>query len=123
MAVGQGAEVTSYYFGCYGGIGHYLFSSEGMQSVSRSKAIEIFGKEWWLIDGAFVPTNDGVIAHGYTFDTFLTSGWTYLSMIDNTVDHRQGSHSTFLLLGKHSKLEATQLVRVAFPEVCKRISL
>lgn len=121
--MGQGAEVISYYFGCYGDIGHYLFSSERVQTVSRSKAVEILGKDWWKIDGAFVPTNAGEIAHGYTFDTFLPSGWTYLSMIDNTVDSRQGSHSTFLLLGQLSKLEAIQLAKSSFSTVCKRIGL
>ena len=111
-----------YYFGCYRQLGHFLYSEE-MKTVSPSKAIEIFGKDWRKIDGAFVPKTRGEIAHGYTFDTFLLQGWTYLSMIDNTVDRRSGSHSTFLILGQHSKLEATQLVRIAFPELCKRIGL
>ena len=111
-----------YYFGCYRQLGHFLYS-EGMKTVSPSNAIEIFGKEWWMIDGAFVPMDEGKVAHGYTFDTFLPSGWTYLSMIGTTVDHRQGSHSTFLILGQHSKEDAIKACNLAFPEVCKRIGL
>lgn len=111
-----------YYFGCYQGLGHHLWGSPDTP-IPYSKSVEIFGKEWRKIDGAFIPKNVGEVAHGDTFATFLPPGWTYLSMIDKTIDYRSGSHSTFLILGQHSKLEAIQLVRVAFPEICKRIGL
>jgi hypothetical protein len=114
-------SINAYYFGCWRDTGHYLWApgmANGQADVGR-----LWGRETWArIDGLFVPNQAGVarlsVMRGGPFE-----GWSFLSMQDNTVDKRPGSHSTFALMGAHDWASALEHSERVFPEVCARIGL
>lgn len=107
---------SAYFFGCWREAGHYLWRP-GMESVQLPAG-------WtWAIDGYYVPEY-GAVNHVITRDNQpVPAGWTVLSMIDNTVDRRPGSHATFFIQGEHDIQVAVARAVVAFPEVCRRVGL
>lgn len=113
-----------WFFGCWGGYGHYMWTPERRQVTASVWRTALQGaRAATFIDGGVMPDRPGVWAHGFTDDTPLAPGWTYLSAQDNTVDHRGGSHATFLAEGHHDRDAMRALVIANFPEVCKRVGL
>lgn len=104
----SGTEI--YYFGCIGEVGHYMHTPD-LRSVRN------FGKGSWNPWGDDI---DGLYESGRLHHK---DGWTAYGLPDNTVDHRPGSHSTFLAKGEFSEAEMIELAQKIFPSITKRIGL
>lgn len=97
------------YFGCWGGVGHYVRDCSG-QMVDRSD---------WLsfLDGKLTPEDrtEGV-ARLHHFN-----GCTLLAFWDSSVDSRPGSNSAFLLPNPRLTFDrAVAAAKVAFPKIWER---
>lgn len=111
----------AYFFGCWQDSGHYLWLP-GMHKT-WDPPVE-WGPNWKAIDGHYVPNRPGVVALIWTRNGPIPPGWTMLSMVDNSVDKRPGSHATFALRGDgHPFITAAALATWHFPEVAVRIGL
>ena len=110
----------AYFFGCIGEAGHRLWARD---PTSHAILPVRFPAEWGpnalKLDGGY-PRDDGVTVH-LTADDPLPPGWTVVTMHDCSVDHRPGSHATFVLRGRFDEATAIAMVRGAFPEVCQRL--
>ncbi len=102
-----------YCFGCDGRPGHY------MHRTDMSTDWEFCKHNPW---GYGI---DNGLLKGRTERFVLTQkdGWTALSFVDNTVDDRPGSNSSFLAEGEYTLNEMFELAHVHFPQVAKRVSL
>jgi hypothetical protein len=108
-----------WFYGCIGQIlGHVLINCRGEDqpySVLSRMGVPVLRS----IDGGFLPTD---AQPGQIYRTILP-GWTIVSMIDNSVDHRPGSNANFLIKGEHTLSEALAFARLAFPEIAERLNL
>jgi hypothetical protein len=109
------------YFGCIGQTGHYLFiegeaSLNSNYAASLAKSIKGLNPMVFLpslLDGFFVPTGAG-------YRESIIPPVRIVSWIDNSVDHRGGSHSTFVGYGYRTAEELLDDAVVKFPSVMKR---
>jgi hypothetical protein len=112
----------AYFFGCVGVVGHRLWTR--VSSASSLLIPASFPFEWGpraqCVDGSYAR-RDHVTVH-LTADDPLPPGWTVVTMNDNSVDHRPGSHATFVLRGRLDKPTAIARVRGEFPEICERLA-
>lgn len=109
-----GAKSKVYFFGCYGGGGHYFFDPETRQSVGRAKTPGPWGLS---IDGSLAPKNDrtankAVVTH--------KDGWTALSFWDYTIDSRPGANANFLTRGEYDFAEMIELATEQWPQIMRR---
>lgn len=112
--------MKAYYFGCIGVPGHYLHREPGIALNGRDETREAEGSlpfaPWTRIDGEFYPhdrpNGEARLTHN--------GGWTILGFSDNTVDHRGGSHSTFLFDEHLDGDAAIAEAQARFPNVWRR---
>ncbi|HWF06546.1 MAG TPA: hypothetical protein VHA06_22845 [Candidatus Angelobacter sp.] len=106
-------KMRAYYFGCVAAPGHY------MHRPNLSTDWEFCKNNPWgyRIDGELLKGQKEryVVTH--------KDGWTALSFIDNTVDRRPGSNSSFLVEGTFTLEEMFYLGHENFPTIAKRTSL
>lgn len=125
-----------FYFGCHDSIGHYLWGADGRAiQVDQRLAFERlcpFAKE---VDGGLAPNDPAQlegrarIHHDFTLKTPEGSDntvpcWTAISWWDRSIDHRMGSHSTFVAVAPEM-LSFDFMVTVArldFPWIFKRFN-
>jgi hypothetical protein len=107
-----------FYFGCRRQAGHYLFE-EGEKLVRED--IKIPGVNPYLLrlsrvffDGPFIPVN------GSGYSESVIPPLRIICWADNSVDHRRGSHSTFIGYGYESGEEMLDEAVTKFPSVIKR---
>lgn len=119
-----------YYFGCWNGeAGHRLIGPHGMP-LSRTAIAKEFPRclHPERLDVDFQPGARPQGRLGFRTpeqregDARLThvKGWTVLSIWDRSVDHRPGSHSTFVMPGTLRFAEACTQARDAFAVVWDR---
>jgi hypothetical protein len=114
--------LDAYFFGCIGEAGHYLWAREpGALYAHRVRFPAEWGPSAKCIDGDYARREDGGISVHLTADDPLPPGWTVVTMNDNSVDHRPGSHATFVLRGRFDEATAIARVRGAFPNICQRL--
>lgn len=104
----------AYYFGAWGGPGHYLFSpsgNSGSRSVGPWRRLD-------EIDGMLTPKRDR--AHGADA-IHHRDGWTAWAMHDYSQDHRGGSNSVLFSPGTHDRATMQAIAEVAFPSIVRRI--
>jgi hypothetical protein len=120
------AEPQVFYFGAWGGTGHYLWTPDG-------KTTWDVRLPWKNIDGALAV--DPALADP-RWRACVTSesqpegrarlhhldGWTALAWWDRSCDARFGSNSAIAARGEHSAAEMAELLRRAFPAIWDRIT-
>lgn len=112
----------AYFFGCIDVPGHYLWARDpGALHAHKVRFLAEWGRSAQRIDGAYPRREDGGISVYLTADGPLPPGWTVVTMNDNSVDHRPGSHATFVLRGRFDEATAIARVRGAFPQICQRL--
>ena len=109
-----------YYFGCVGCSGHFLHKNIDGQLGSQSCRHELYSLKPH-IDGGYTPK--GNIPEGYAHISYVKTGdvlWSIFSFNDYSVDHRPGSHSTFIFKNKHCYTEMARMIKEAFQMIVKR---
>lgn len=100
-----------YYFGCSATqIGHYLWDTEWNKIYGHPLPRNLERG----IDGTFVPAGAG-------WQSSRVGPWWIISCIDNTVDTRPGSHSTFVGKGFIDEETFEAAARARFPSVFSRL--
>jgi hypothetical protein len=112
------AAARVWYFGCEPRVGahsgHHLWDREGGLYVSYSLAP-------FPLDGEWCPRGPQEEGRALLSRRLLGSqDWTVVAWWDRSVDHRTGSHSTFLARGLWSFDEMLAAAREAFPTVFAR---
>jgi len=110
--------IETYYFGCYGRLGHYLYERGGSNCERRLP--NDFPVRPQQLDTGFLPKGGQQIegiAHLYH-----VNGWTVVSFWDRTVDSRHGSNSSFVVRGVLDFDAVMAAAKEAFPEVCERFT-
>lgn len=99
------------FFGCWGGIGHYLRDPRGEMS---------FKPHPWSdgIDARLTPPLDK--RHGADA-MHHREGWTAWAMWDYSLDHRGGSNAVFLAPGTHGVTAMRMIAKRCFGSVLERI--
>lgn len=97
------------YFGCVDRLGHHLWT-RGEERVSLLGWPKL-NKQ---IDGGDCPKATPI--EGVATLTH-EEPWTILSFWDRSVDSRGGSHSTFLIPGRHNFETALAMARESFPRI------
>ena len=114
------AYAGPFYFGCWGGTGHYLWSPEGRQVPHQDG-----------LDGPYLPTcprrcprycggDDKCQPQGLA-RLASEARRTVLDFWDRTVDGRGGSHSLFILPPGLDFAEAVRAARIHFPDIWARL--
>lgn len=101
--------VRVYYFGCDGQAGHYMHLPTWDFCRNNPWGYSIDGGLLKGMKERFVLTHN--------------DGWTALSFVDNTVDKRPGSNSSFLAEGEWTTEQMFDIAWRYFPQVAKRVSL
>ena len=103
----------AFYFGCWKGDGHFLWSNDG----SPLKRTEI---PWTLaeLDGNLQPKPE-IVGHAKLHHRM---GWTALAIWDRSGDSRPGSTSVFMLQGELTYHETLQAIQQAFPDLWARMN-
>lgn len=128
------SSVSAYYYGCWRQLGHYLWlrGSGGVPiKASREDRDRLLGGYPHTLD-----RKPGLIPWGYALDGGLLrgrsrlasgeavveqrDGWTAISFVDRSVDHRPGSNSTFAFERLLSPETALESARAAFPPIFER---
>lgn len=103
----------TYYFGCDGQAGHY------MHRPNMSTDWDFCRSNPWgySIDSGLLKGSKEryVLTH--------KDGWTALSFVDNTVDSRPGSNSSFLAEGNFTLEEMFSIAQRDFPAIARRCKL
>lgn len=104
--------MTPLYFGCWGGVGHYLRSPDGSHV-----------RGGWDLDGPYCPYEGRWRTGQPEGQARLTlePERTVISFWDRSVDRRGGSHSTFVLPPGLTFDEAVEQARAAFPAIWRRL--
>ena len=99
-----------YYFGALDDSGHYAYL-EGGRRVDPNVWIKVcpWGFE---ADGGIQPKG-----HQREGEAIIVrkNGWTALTFWDRTMDHRPGSHSTYIADGNFTFAEMVELAKARFP--------
>lgn len=113
MSATQERRERTYYFGCVGGPGHYMHRPDMSTDWSFCR-----NNPW----GCGI---DGGLLKGRKERYVLTQkdGWTALSFVDNTVDSRPGSNSSFLAGGNFTVEEMFAIAKRDFPAIASRCRL
>jgi hypothetical protein len=114
------SDGACFYFGCWGGTGHYLFTSDGRQASHQEG-----------LDGPYLPICPrGCPRYCSDMDRCQPQGLarltvearrTVLDIWDRTVDSRGGSHSLFILPPGLDFAQAVQAARRHFPQIWARL--
>lgn len=120
-----------FYFGCWGGPGHYVWTPNG-----RHARPEMAGP--WTPGELDAPTTDwrGPTGHGVTpVDRDQKQGvwrlslrdtaagmWTAIGAYDRTEDRRFGSVAVFVAEGEHGEEQMKRIAAEHFPAVWARIT-
>lgn len=103
----------AFYFGCgpSNAKGHYFKGLHGEKEPDIAELVP-----WgYGVDRSQPSEIQGLCAVDYR------DGWTLLSFADRTVDHRGGSHSSFVFEAELTAADALALAREQFPWVFDRI--
>lgn len=98
-----------YYFGCWDGVGHYLWLPGMRHSASGPSVSNILDSKRWQPSR---KEGEAKVTH--------VDGCTILSFADYSVDSRGGSHSTFLIRGTVDFDTALSMAKENFPQVFAR---
>lgn len=102
-----------YYFGCWGGIGHHLWTTRG----NFAEVCHSWGSNEYGLDGRLTPTDT---KHEGVARLVHKDGWTALAFWDRSVDRRGGSNSVFLFDAALTFDDAVNEAKRAFPSVWAR---
>lgn len=102
--------MTVFYLGCWSEVGHHMHASDGGLTRGRLPFELDDPGRWGTL---YAKQHERKLHH--------VDGWTVLSMADNTVDTRPGSHMTFAMVGTHSTEDAERHARAAFPFIWERV--
>lgn len=105
------------YFGCWGGIGHYLWSPE-RKNIGWDNIPKGLPFRWTKLDGGFIPKSCRW-KNGSATLTRL-DGWTVLSFPDNSVDSRPASNSGYVIKGEFEFQDAVDIAKSCFPKIWQR---
>lgn len=111
------------YFGCLHGSGHFLVGSDLRTVDKRTLPHELArrldtGFCPGIKRGSEVPSESQV--QGIARTTHI-DGHTVLAFWDRSIDHRGGSHSTFVIAGDHTPTDALALAKQQWPQVFARL--
>jgi hypothetical protein len=115
--LGEGEQVTIYYYGCIDRVGHNLFAPDGKTfgCNRRPEGCPFSGSR---LDGSYAMRTkeqpQGVALWHHI------QGWSIISFWDRSVDPRGGSSSTFVAEGLYTFDEMVEKAKLAFPQVWKR---
>lgn len=113
-----------YYFGAYGGPGHYLWQrvDKTIRQVGRWELPSDFPVRIECLDSGFLPP--ALAQNQSACRVWRTNGWAVVAFWDRTGDPRRGSNSAFILrcdgFSKPDELIIGEVI-VAFPEIMKRL--
>jgi hypothetical protein len=106
------------YFGCWTRPGHYLYNANG-QTVTDRLAANAFGINERIfnhLDGMFINPKASECKYTVTLhDTTMILAWP-----DFSVDHRPGSHSTFIGQGFQTPEELILHAAKEYPNIIQR---
>lgn len=106
-----------WYFGCWGGEGHFLRTVK--KRYISNQHIPDLPFHYAKLDGGFLDQSSREQREG--FARFLHVGrFTVISFWDRTVDHRPGSNSAFVIRGEYSFDDAIEISKRAFPDIWRR---
>jgi len=110
-----------FYFGCWGDVGHYLWTPDGRRARSAGPftALDLDGRFCPGVVGRTDRISPNVQPEGVAA-LHHANGWTVLAFWDRSVDRRRGSHSTYVIEGTHDFGEAVRISSAAFPRVWAR---
>lgn len=115
----KSTERQPWFFGCWGRIGHYLWSPAGELYRHQSA-----GLPWSDVDGVLCPGNRN--RHGDVDDRdqleglvrlHSKDGWTCAAWWDRSVDKRSGSNAALFVPGAHDGASILDIGRREFPSV------
>lgn len=105
------SEPKMFYCGCHRDTGHYLWTEDEYESY-RFWEMQPWGVK---LDGTLQPTpRDGFIVPNGVARFTHEYGWSALSWWDNSIDTRQGSHSTFIVEGAYTAEEVLEMAQRRF---------
>ena len=116
-------NVTTYFFGCLHGDGHFLYQA-GARFRSRAREVERYGSGKH-IDGTLAPTTagGGELAQGVYRLHQLDNGYTALAWWDRTHgDTRPGCNSVVLMEGDHTAEELIAALHQHWPTVIAHLA-
>ena len=113
-----------YFFGCLGGVGHYLYGPGGVDRGLPDMGQTPWGHE---LDGGLAPPSDesktsrgeGYQKQGHTA-IHHKGGWTLISWWDRTVDTRYACNSGFMVEGEFDFGRMVELLKELWPQVHER---
>jgi hypothetical protein len=114
-------EFPIFYFGCIEDKGHYLWQKEQDGNIVFARYVHPdfanrFGANGTKLDGTFCPPEQ---SGTLSWMGSQVGPWVIISWWDNSVDHRPGSHSTFVTRhGTHDEL--FERAKKDWPEVFAR---
>lgn len=121
LGIAKHRDCESYYFGCHLQSGHY-FWKPGMKKTNLGYRDMVNDLPFSDIDGGLAPAKGEGQIEGIA-KLSHKDGWTALAFWDRSVDHRPGSHSTFLFHAAELPFAvALALARETYPEVFARIT-
>lgn len=118
-----------FYNGCWGNVGHYLFSEDGSSKLAAIGPFKRGELDCCLCPG-YAPLGASYAVRKASErpraqvegEAKLThrDGWTALAFWDRSVDKRGNSNSCFVIEGTHTFEEMIELARARFPRVMER---
>lgn len=110
------SQLDVVYYGCQREAGHYFFLHDNGTPQRRCDFLPDEITKDYHVDGGYVPKSgqqgEAALHH--------VDGWTVVAFADYGVDHRPGSHSTFIVRGVMGFDEAVAASREKFPGVWAR---
>lgn len=114
-----------FYFGCWGDVGHYLWSPSAQHARTAGPWTER-DLDTSPIDSRGHDTGRGVVPadpeqREHVWRLTHKDGWTAIGAWDRTADQRRGSVSVFVAEGEHDESTMRGFAASYFPAVYSRI--
>jgi hypothetical protein len=119
--------VKVFYFGCWGGAGHYIWTpSGGHPRPEKAGPWEPHDLDASTVDHRGRDTGRGVVPvdpdeREHVWRLTHRDGWTALGAWDRTCDGRRGSKAVFVAEGEHDEATMRGFAASYFPAVYSRI--
>lgn len=115
--------MRTYYFGCWGGYGHYLWQQNG-RHPQPSTILDLPWKEKDL-DCTLCPRYQRYSTNQQNEGEALLhhkNGWTALAFWDRSIDKRHGSNSVLLIQKEVTLEEAIEIFKQEYPSIWSRFN-
>lgn len=109
---------TIYYFGCMSDAGHHLYSPSGKSGRDSLCIYDLPKPLYPSIDTGYCSKDKAEGSYYYTKDSV---GFSIISIWDNSIDSRPGSHATFLTTPIMSHDELLAAAKKTWPKIFGRM--